>query len=135
MEKSQNDGKNLISLAGEIIAEIIDLLYQHFTLLKKEFSENASKIVKSVILLLAAAIMGYAGLLFLGILAIYALSLVAPFWLALIIVTAIYLGIPLLMFFYAINLLGKVLKEPKKFITELKKTGEETEKWIKNLKK
>ncbi len=131
----QNKNENLLNLFKELIAEVISLIYQHYLLLKKEFKENASRVVKSIILIVAAVVIGYAGLIFLGILAIYLLSLIIPSWIALLLVTAIYLGIPLIMFVYAINLIGRVIKEPGKIMEEFKKTGEEFEKWLKNIKK
>ena len=135
MENSQGNNQNQITLFKELIKDVISLIYQHYLLLKKEFSENAARVVKSIVLVIAAAIIGYAGLIFLGILAVHLLSFVIPSWAALLLVTAVYICIPIIMFVCAINLIGKVIKEPKKFVTEFKKTGEETEKWLKNLKK
>ena len=136
MEKSENyKNRNFISLIKEIIVEIISLIQQHFVLLKKEFAENTSRVVKSLILLFFATIVGYAGLIFLGFLLIYLLSFIIPFWTALLLITAVYMGMPLIMLIYAINLIGKVITGPKKSVTEFKKTGDAFEKWIKILKK
>ncbi len=136
MEKSKNyNNKNFIILIKEIIVEIISLINQHLVLLQKEFAENASRVVKSLILLLSAVIVGYAGLIFLGILLVCLLSLIIPQWVALLLVTAVYMGIPLIMAVYALNLIGKVIAGPKKSVTEFKKTGDAFEKWIKILKK
>jgi len=134
MEKHEHKNESLITLIKELVSEVITLVYQHYMLLKKEFATNAERVVKSILLLIGAAIIAYAGLIFSGILLIYLLSLIIPSWVALLLVTGLYLGIPLIMIFYAVNLLGKVVKDPKKFVEEFKKTGDETEKWLKNMK-
>ncbi len=132
---TRSGNENLFSLIKELFLEIIALVRQHYLLLKKEFKENAIRVVKVVVLMIAAFIIAYAGLIFLGILIIYLLSLIIPSWLALLLVTAIYLGIPIVMFVYAINLIARVLKEPGKVVEEFKKTGDDAEKWLKNMKK
>lgn len=135
MEKSGKNNENFLNIFKELITEVISLIYQHYLLLKREFQENARRVVKSIILLIGALIIGYAGLIFLGILIIYLLSFIIPAWVAILLVTALYLFIPLVMFICAINLIGRAIKDPEKIIEEFKKTGEESEKWLKNMKK
>ncbi len=135
MEKPENNNDNLIKLIKELPLEVISLIEQHLKLVKRELTENLSMLVKSVFLILSAIIIGYAGLIFLGLLIISLLSQVVSSWVALLLVTVIYLGVPLIFVIWAISLFYKVFMEPKKSIAEFKKTGEEFEKWLNNLKK
>jgi len=135
MENSENKNKNLFTLIAELVREVFSLIRQHYELLKEEFKENALRVVKSILLLIFALVIAYAGLIFLGILTVYLLSMIIPQWVALLLVTGIYLAIPLIMITYAIHLIGMVLKEPQKIIAELKKTGKDGEKWLDDLNK
>lgn len=133
--ENHTKNNNSLNIFKELFTELISLIYQHYLLIKREFRENAERVVKSVILILASIIISYAGLIFLGILLIYLLSLIIPSWAALLLITGIYLGIPLIMFIYAIHLIGRAVKEPGQIMEEIQKTGEETEKWLKNIRK
>lgn len=132
--QEQNNNQSLLSLIKEFVSEFTSLAYQHFKLFKEECAEDFIKIIKSIILLIFALILSYTGLIFLGFLIVELLSMIMPEWTALLLVTAVYFGVPMVMLIYAINLLAKVFTGPKKFITEIKKTGEDTKKWLKNIK-
>ena len=135
MEKPKNNNGNLISLVKEFINEIISLAHQHFELFKLECKEDAFNFIKSIILLTAALLIGYTGLIFLGILIIFLLFKLIPAYIALLLVVVVYFGIPLGMFFYSVYVLKKIFKGPKKSVLELKKTGEQFKTWLNNLKK
>ncbi len=133
MEQQPRKTENVLVLVKQLVAEFIKLIYQHYLLLKKELSENVAKFGKSIVLITASLIIGYVGLIFVGILAIYMLSQVIPSWIALLLVTFIYIGVPIFMFIYGVNTIKKNLKKPEKFMEEFRKTGEETEKWLKDM--
>lgn len=135
MEQKQNSDTNLISLISEFIREMAVLISEHIKLLKLEFAENAHKFIKAAVALVLALIFAYLGLVFLGLLIVYLLSMAVDMWVALLLVTAVYFGVPLILLVYAINMFHKIFKEPKKSLTEVEKTGEEAKKWMKNIKK
>lgn len=117
------------------ITEFRALIDEHIKLIKIDAAENTHKIIKAVISILFALVLGHLGLLFLGLLLIALMSMLIPAWSALLLVTAIYFGVPLVLLVYAINLFHDVFKTPKKSIEELDKTGEEAKIWLQNIKK
>lgn len=135
MEEQQNNDKNLITLLSEFIKEMSLLISEHINLMKLEFAENAHKFIKAIISLAIAFVMGYVGLIFLGLLAVSLLTMLIDEWVALLLVTAVYFGIPLILLVYAINLFHSIFKEPKKSLEEFEKTGDEAKKWMNNIKK
>jgi len=135
MEKQKNNDNSLISLLKEFIKELNALISEHIKLLKVEFAQNTHKFISATIALIFAIIFGHVGLIFLGLVAISLLDTVVDQRIALIIVTAVYFGMPLVLFVYAVNLFYSIFKQPKKSVEEIEKTGEEAKKWMNNLKK
>ncbi len=135
MEEQKNNDNNLISLLKEFIRELSALISEHIKLLKIEFAQNTYKLIKAIIALVFAMIFGHVGLIFLGLLAVSLLGTLIEQWTALLLVTAVYFGMPLILFIYAVNLFYSIFKEPKKSIEEVEKTGEEAKKWMNNIKK
>lgn len=125
----------MINLLKEFIKELRALLNEHLKLFKQDLTENSFNIVKALVALAVALLIGYVGLIFLGLLFVSLFSMLIPKFTALLLVTAMYFGIPLILMVYAINLFHKVFKQPKKSIEELEKTMDEAKTWMKNLKK
>ena len=135
MTEQKNNDNSLIGLLKEFIKELSALISEHIKLLKVEFAENTYKFITAIIALIFAVIFGHVGLVFLGLLAISLLGMLVDQWVALLIVTAVYFGMPLILFVYAVNLFWSVFKGAKKSIKEVEKTGEEAKKWMNNIKK
>ncbi len=135
MREQKNTDNNLISLLKEFIRELCSLIREHIKLFKLEFARNTHKFIKAVICLVFAVVFSYAGLIFLGLLTVSLLSMLIEEWIALLLVTAVYFGVPLILLVVAVNLFYSVFKEPKKSISELEKTTQEAKQWMNNIKK
>lgn len=132
---TEQNNNSIINQFFEFIREVNNLAGEHFRLFRHELAENTHKAVKAVILIIISVVTGYVGLIFAGFLAITLLSMIMPYWIATLLVTALYFAIPLVLLFIAVNLISDIFKKPKKSVQELEKTGEEAKKWLKNMEK
>lgn len=126
---------NLIGLIREFIKEITLLADEHLKLIKKDIKDSVYDLLMAVVSIIVALVASIVGLIFLGFLVISLAQMLLPEWTAVLLVTAIFFGVPLILFIYALYLINKVFKQPKKSITELEKTTQEAKKWMNNVKK
>lgn len=135
MQEEIKHTKNLFTAVKEFYFSGISLIREHIKLFRHEISARSSTFIKAAILLLIAAVFGLSGFIYLGFIVIsIASSFISPF-MGLILVTAIYLGVTLILLIYSLALVNRAGKKQLKATKEIQNTKKEAKLWLKNLKK
>jgi uncharacterized membrane protein YqjE len=132
VEFSAHQQPGIISLIKQLIGEIGNLLIQHLELFRQEIREDAEMAAKYTSIALAGALVAFISLIFLGLSIILIFNLFMPMWVASLIVTAMYSIIAAVAIVIAKNHLQLIKDAPT--ISETKKTLEEAQKWLQELK-
>lgn len=133
-DKSFSPEMELLNLLKKLVYNFVCLIVKHIKFLKEEIKEETTVFARSIFLLIFAAFTAYLGIFFSGVFLIIVLSIFIPIWLSVLIVTALYLLIPLILIIYSLSQLKKFGKRKKIFVNTALKTLEESKKWLEHLK-
>jgi uncharacterized membrane protein YqjE len=118
---------SLGELLGGLVGNMQDLIRGEVSLAKQELKEEAKQAGVGAGMLAGAGVMALVGLIFVGLTATYALTLVLPGWAAALIVAALFLIVGFVLYSLGRQRLQRVDPVPRQTIESLK---EDTE-WIK----
>lgn len=132
VEYSTSQHPGIISLIKQLVSDVGNLLIQHLELFRQEIREDAEMAAKYTSIALAGALVAFISLIFLGLSIILIFNLFMPVWVASLIVTALYSIIAAIAIIIAKHHLQMIKKTPT--VSEMKKTLEEAQKWLQELK-
>lgn len=118
---------SLGELLGGLVGNMQDLIRGEVGLAKQELKEEAKQAGVGAGMLAGAGVMALVGLIFVGLTATYALTLVLPGWAAALIVAALFLIVGFVLYRLGRQRLQRIDPVPRQSIESLK---EDTE-WIK----
>jgi len=118
---------SLGELLGGLVGNMQDLIRGEVGLAKQELKEEAKQAGVGAGMLAGAGVMALVGLIFVGLTATYALTLVLPGWAAALIVAALFLIVGFVLYSLGRQRLQRIDPVPRQSIESLK---EDTE-WIK----
>jgi len=118
---------SLGELLGGLVGNMQDLIRGEVGLAKQELKEEAKQAGVGAGMLAGAGVMALVGLIFVGLTATYALTLVLPGWAAALLVAALFLIVGFVLYSLGRQRLQRIDPVPRQSIESLK---EDTE-WIK----
>ncbi len=122
------------NLVRQLIGNLNNLLTQHVELFRYEIKEDAEIATKTAVAAVTGALIAYTSLIFFGFFLIFFLALFMPLWMSALAVTLLFLVITAITIIVIKRYLRKVREVNKSVADETRKTVEDAQKWLQELK-